>query len=241
KADQLVASEVDEGHCFGTGPRIRDRSPEPEPCGVPSPSPRVAHFERLERSPNGFCGRDRLAVQMVGRHVHWDTPPIDRRPDHGIHELPEGAGIVSHGPESGSRVTIHCPESRSSSRRPRATPGAWGSERSWYEQRPGNSRMTVALMTLGDPLHSCAHRGHEGDGSFGARGDALTACVALSDPYWVRRHPPMRRTAQLAQGSQHRKISGIDAAYFEHVIRAHVHTFAFGLAAGMINDRSGSH
>ena len=99
----------------------------------------------------------------------------------------------------------------------------------------------MALMTLGDPLHSCAHRGHEGDGSFGARGDALTACVALSDPYRVRRHPPMRRTAQLAQGSQHRKISGIDAAYFEHVIRAHVHTFAFGLAAGMINDRSGSH
>ncbi len=56
EADQLVTAEVDEGHHFPAGPRIRDRSPEPEPRRVPRASPRVAHFERRERSPNGLDG-----------------------------------------------------------------------------------------------------------------------------------------------------------------------------------------
>ena len=46
EADHLVAAEVDEGHHFSTGPRVRDRSPEPEPRGIPCASPGVAHVER---------------------------------------------------------------------------------------------------------------------------------------------------------------------------------------------------
>ena len=42
-------------------------------------------------------------LQVVGRHLQRSTPPVDRRADHRLQELPERAESVSHRPKSGSR------------------------------------------------------------------------------------------------------------------------------------------
>ena len=123
EADHLVAAEVDEGHHFSPGPRVRDRSPEPEPRGIPRASPGVAHLERGERSPNGLDGRNWLAVQVVGRHLQRGTRPVDRRADHRLQELPERAGIVSHRPKSGSRDGIRTHDQRGGWYRPVCSEG----------------------------------------------------------------------------------------------------------------------
>ena len=98
EADHLLATEVESCHCFSPDPRVRDRSPEPEPRGSPRVSPGVAHFERGERSQNGLDGRNRLAVEMVSRHLQRCTPPVDRRADHRLQESWRETGPSAIGP-----------------------------------------------------------------------------------------------------------------------------------------------
>ena len=102
ETDHLVAAEVDEGHHLRPGPRVRDRSPEPEPGGVPHAPPGVTHFKRSERSPHGLGGRYWLAVQVVGRHLQRGAPPVNCRANHRLQEPAERAGIVAIGPKSDS-------------------------------------------------------------------------------------------------------------------------------------------
>ena len=72
----------------------------------------VSHMPpQASPTSNGVNGRPTasaagigLAVQVVGRHLQWGTPPVDRRADHRLQEPPQRAGIVGHRPESGSHV-----------------------------------------------------------------------------------------------------------------------------------------
>ena len=98
EANHLVAAEMDEGHDFSPGPRVRD-DPRNRNHVVshipPQASPTSNGLMVAQRHPWPEFG---LAVQVVGRHLQWSTPPVDRRADDCLQEPPQRGGIVGHQP-----------------------------------------------------------------------------------------------------------------------------------------------